>query len=100
MSFRYCFQHKNNQIEVTILPFLTDNKVVNKIDEKGLTPILWAASYGQLASIQTLYQHGANIHFKGATGENALMLAASNGHLAVIKHLISLGIDLDETDEV
>lgn len=77
-----------------------DDKIVNKIDEKGLTPLLWAASYGQLASIQTLQQHGANIHFRGPTGENALMLAASNGHLAVIKYLISLGIDLDQTDEV
>ena len=65
-----------------------------------MTPILWAASYGQLASIQTLHKHGANIHFKGSAGENALMLAASNGHLAVIKYLIQLGIDLNETDEV
>lgn len=77
-----------------------DEKLANQIDENGLTPILWASSYGQINSIETLLKQGADLKFKGPNGENALMLAASNGHLHMMKILIANGLEINDTDEV
>lgn len=74
--------------------------MVNEIDEQGLTPILWASAYGQLAAIKILHNHGAYVHYKTPSGENCLMFAAANGHLPVIKLLLSMGININDTDEV
>lgn len=73
---------------------------MNEIDDKGLTPLLWAATYGQLASVNLLIEKGANIHYKGPTGENALLLASANGHTHIVKVLLSLGANVNEVDEV
>lgn len=69
------------------------------MDEYGLTPVLWAASYGQLESLNKLKDHGANLNLKGPTSETALMLAAANGHSHVFKALIVHG-NIDDVDEV
>lgn len=64
---------------------------VNQVDKNGLTPILWAASYGQLDSVKLLQQKGGNIHYVNPQNQtNALILAAAKGHSSVVKHLLTL----------
>lgn len=78
----------------------TEQSLVDEVDDKGFTPLLWAAAYGQLASLNLLIENGANIHYKGPMGENALHLASASGHTHIVKVLLSLEVDVNETDEV
>lgn len=73
---------------------------MNKVDEKGLTPIFWAASYGQLASLKLLQAHGADVNYRGPFGETALLLASANGHSNVVKELLLRGVNVNDVDEV
>ena len=79
---------------------IADISSVNEVDQKGLTPIIWAAAYGQLAVLNLLHAHGADPHYKGPAGENALAFAAANGHSHIISHLLAWGVNVDEVDEV
>ena len=78
----------------------SDGSGVNDEDKNGLTPIQWAAFYGQMSSIKILLSHGADLHHRGASGENALMLASANGHAHVVRALLKMGADMKATDEV
>ncbi|KAI2808497.1 hypothetical protein RDWZM_005766 [Blomia tropicalis] len=76
-----------------------DSTLVNIPDDNGLTPILWAAFNGQLVSLNLLHTHGADPHYKGPSGENALSMASANGHTHVVKALLGLGVNVNATDE-
>lgn len=76
-----------------------DPHLVELQDTNGLTPLLWAAGYGQNPTVELLLGLGANPNHKSATGRTALMLAASRGFLHVVKTLIKSGVYLDEVDE-
>ena len=69
-------------------------------DENGLTPLIWAAAYGQLITIKMLLEKNANPKHKGKHGETALAFAASNGHVHVVKFLLTTCVNVDEIDEV
>ncbi|GFQ72858.1 ankyrin repeat family A protein 2 [Trichonephila clavata] len=71
----------------------------NRTDKNGLTPLMWAASYGQRATVKKLIELGANINMVGDSGETALILAASAGHAAVVKELLSFFAFIDYRDE-
>ncbi|CAL1267890.1 unnamed protein product [Larinioides sclopetarius] len=71
----------------------------NQIDQDGLTPLMWASSYGQLATVQKLLNCGASLSAIGDSGENALILACSAGHSAIVKELINNGASLDYKDQ-
>lgn len=83
-----------------LIDLIVDLSYVNKVDEKGLTPIFWAASYGQLASLKLLQAHGADVNYKGPFGETALLLASANGHSNIVKELILRGVNVNDVDEV
>ena len=70
------------------------------MDDNGLTPLLWAASYGQLPTVKLLISKGADPHTSGKQGETGLLLAAASGHVHVIKELIGHGVNVNQTDEV
>merc|ERR1712045_414426 len=72
---------------------------VNERDDKGRTPLMWSASYGQSPTISLLMRHGADIRACGYEGETALHLAASNGHHDAIRILINQGAEIDAPDE-
>ncbi|KAH9392722.1 Ankyrin repeat A protein 2 [Tyrophagus putrescentiae] len=74
---------------------------VNQSDGHGLTPVHWAATYGQLESLNRLREQGASWGARGPEDETALMLAASGGHNHVVKALIAhLGAGIiDDVDE-
>lgn len=71
----------------------------NCTDENGYTPLMWASSYGQLATVRNLLEHGATPTAKGKLGETALLFACANGHVSVLKELLKHGVDVDEKDE-
>lgn len=73
---------------------------IDEVDDNGLTPLLWAASYGQLSTVKLLLSKGANPRIKGNSGQTALLLATASGHVHVVKELIAVGVDVNQTDEV
>ncbi len=70
------------------------------MDENGFSPLLWASSYGQLPTVKLLISKGADPSIRGKHGETALLLASANGHVHVLKELIGVGVNINDTDEV
>ncbi|BES98340.1 ANK [Nesidiocoris tenuis] len=71
----------------------------NAKDEDGMTPVLWAASCGQLDALRLLVGRGgdvekANYHF----GQSALHLAAMKGHLPCVSFLVGFDANLFALD--
>eukprot|EP00285_Hemiselmis_virescens_P000683 CAMPEP_0173414882 /NCGR_PEP_ID=MMETSP1356-20130122/84560_1 /TAXON_ID=77927 ORGANISM="Hemiselmis virescens, Strain PCC157" /NCGR_SAMPLE_ID=MMETSP1356 /ASSEMBLY_ACC=CAM_ASM_000847 /LENGTH=641 /DNA_ID=CAMNT_0014377089 /DNA_START=214 /DNA_END=2140 /DNA_ORIENTATION=+ len=69
--------------------------VVKGIEEKkgdmAQTPLCTAASNGDLGNVKLLLKANANIMAKNTNGWTSLYIAASKGHLEVVKHLGEMG---------
>ncbi|XP_054159516.1 ankyrin repeat family A protein 2-like [Oppia nitens] len=76
-----------------------DGVVIDELDDQGFSPLLWAASYGQLTTVKLLISKGADINICGKHGETALLLSVANGHIHVLKELINNGVNINDTDE-
>lgn len=74
-------------------------QMVNATDANSMTPLHWAAGYGQNSTVELLLKSGSNSNYKSAGGKTALMFAASKGFFHVVKSLITDGVNLDETDD-
>jgi len=64
---------------------------VNLTTERGASPLLYASFSGHLESTQLLCEAKANIDQKSVNGETALMCATQQGHLEVVRCLLSRG---------
>ncbi|KAJ5591628.1 uncharacterized protein N7459_001997 [Penicillium hispanicum] len=62
-------------------------------DERGNTPLYWAASAGHADAARVLIANGAEPDAEGTQGLKPLHQAASNNHAAVIKVLLDAGVD-------
>jgi hypothetical protein len=76
---------------------------VSQIDDNGMTPLHWASCFrGNVPTVKCLLKHGASITERSAESMTALLCAASNGSLEVVKYLLSSegGASISETDDV
>ena len=67
-------------------PNLTDSP-----DTRGNTPLIWAATRGDTASLQELLKHGASVDFRNNNGWNALYTAVNHSRLDCTATLLSYG---------
>lgn len=68
-------------------------------DKDGRTPLLWAASSGNVEAIELLTKLKANVALQDLDGLTALHCAASRGYLECIECLLELcGSQVDQTD--
>ena len=67
-------------------PNLTDSP-----DNRGNTPLIWAATRGDTASLQELLKHGASVEFRNNNGWNALYTAVNHSRLDCTTTLLSYG---------
>jgi ankyrin repeat protein len=85
-----------NGLEVCI-QLLHDAKAdTNFRDENGETPICFAARFGHAASLEVLFQNGADVN---QCGKEALIAAAVNGHASCLNVLFKHGTDVKECEE-
>jgi ankyrin repeat protein len=65
------------------------------IDHGGLTPLLFAARVGDLASAKLLVEAGADVDDAAAYGTSATVSAAHAGNAALVRYLLEKGADPD-----
>jgi len=61
--------------------------------ERMLPKLIVLAADGDVSGLPTLLAEGHNVNEQGPAGQSALMLAARNGHAAVIDLLLARGAD-------
>lgn len=69
-------------------------------DNNGFTPLHWACYYGQLATVQSLIEAGANINEQAPEMVTPLLLAASGGHHDIVRFLLERGANSRHMDIV
>lgn len=70
-----------------------DSEIVNHIDSNNDAPLHVAARHGDLACLQLLLHHGADICVVEEFGRTPLHCAVANGHLDCVAYLLDVGGD-------
>lgn len=79
--------------------YKVDPLMVDTVDADNMTPLIWAAGYGQEPTTELLLKSGANPNHKAIGGKTALMVAAAQGFFHVVRMLINYGAHLDDVDD-
>ena len=72
---------------------LIKNSGVNTRDERGSTPLMYAAAFGSLDAMQALTAAGADVNAKNAFDSTALLACTTD--LAKVRFLIAKGADVN-----
>ncbi|KAM9831367.1 DNA-binding protein RFXANK [Neosynchiropus ocellatus] len=75
-----------------------DSSLLSKQDERGFTPLMWAAAFGEKAMVDFLLERGANPKTMAKERESALSLASSGGYVDVVETLLRHGVDVNVYD--
>lgn len=75
-----------------------DSSLLNKQDEQGFTPLMWAAAFGERAVVDFLLDKGAEPKTIAWERESALTLASSGGFVDIVKSLLGHGVEIDTYD--
>jgi len=75
-------------------------RVNSLAEDRGTSPLMEAAGHGELPYVRLLLERGADLHQQSKTMQNALILAASEGHADVVAELIKYGPNLDAVDSL
>ena len=95
---------KNNKIEEAKKMIERANnlniasELVNKDDNDGNTPLLWASTDGHLQMAKLLITNGAEVDKASNYGDTPLIAASYHGHLEVVKLLIEHQADVHLKD--
>jgi ankyrin repeat protein len=79
----------------TVSSFLRRGLSADSADMKGNTLLQISARTGDLPMVNTLLSFKANPKLRNALGETALMLAAVEGHVEVVRRLIDAGSEIN-----
>lgn len=69
-------------------------KDLNTTDEDGMTPTMWAASYGNLAALRMIVGRGGDPDKMDLMGFSSLHHSCKNGHINVASFLINYGANI------
>ncbi|XP_036378029.1 DNA-binding protein RFXANK isoform X2 [Megalops cyprinoides] len=75
-----------------------DSSLVNSQDERGFTPLMWAAAFGEIAVVEFLLEKGADPKTLARERESALSLASSGGYADIVSILLKRGVDINTYD--
>jgi uncharacterized protein len=88
---------KTGSIEQVKQQILKNNKAINEVIN-GMTPIMLAASRGDVEIIDLLFTQGADPNKRGSMKRTALQYAAEKNHIEASKRLLAYGADIDAYD--
>ena len=66
----------------------------------GYTPLIQAASEGQVDMVKILLKHGASVNAENTSGATALIFAAEKGHNEVAEILLDSGSNINKQDSL
>ncbi|XP_054835722.1 DNA-binding protein RFXANK isoform X2 [Eublepharis macularius] len=72
--------------------------LVNKPDERGFTPLMWASAFGEIKIIRCLLELGADPHALAHQRESALSLACTGGYTDIVVLLLEKNVDINSYD--
>nr|XP_054394732.1 DNA-binding protein RFXANK isoform X3 [Pongo abelii] len=85
--------------EVSALPATLDcDNLVNKPDERGFTPLIWASAFGEIETVRFLLEWGADPHILAKERESALSLASTGGYTDIVGLLLDRDVDINIYD--
>ncbi|KAF7237067.1 DNA-binding protein RFXANK [Varanus komodoensis] len=74
--------------------------LLNKPDERGFTPLMWASAFGEIETVRTMLEWGADPHILAKARESALSLASTGGYTNIITLLLQHDVDINTYDWV
>ncbi|XP_077389767.1 DNA-binding protein RFXANK isoform X2 [Festucalex cinctus] len=75
-----------------------DMSLLSKQDERGFTPLMWAAAFGEKTVVDLLLEKGADPKILARDRESALTLASSGGYADIIEALLRRDVDVNAYD--
>ncbi|EKV57225.1 ankyrin repeat-containing protein [Brachyspira hampsonii 30446] len=83
----------NGNNDVIMMLLAKDSSTINDVDNRGNTPLHWAAMKDKPETIKLLMDNGADIEAKDADGWTPLHYAAAFSSLQTVQTLVDLGAD-------
>lgn len=74
---------------------LAHGAFVDCVNERGETPLMWAAGIGNLEFAKVLIEHGSEVNLPDNYNVTALMQAVLGGNIDVVKLLLDHGADVN-----
>lgn len=74
------------------------DNLVNKPDERGFTPLIWASAFGEIETVRFLLEWGADPHILAKERESALSLASTGGYTDIVGLLLERDVDINTYD--
>ncbi|XP_026633577.1 DNA-binding protein RFXANK isoform X2 [Microtus ochrogaster] len=74
------------------------DNLINKPDERGFTPLIWAAAFGEIETVRFLLEWGADPHILAKERESALSLASMGGYTDIVRLLLDRDVDINIYD--
>lgn len=74
------------------------DNLVNKPDDRGFTPLIWAAAFGEIETVRLLLEWGADPHALAKERESALSLASTGGYTDIVGLLLERDVDINIYD--
>lgn len=87
----------NGKIEEIKQALIANKHAINDV-VNGMTPIMLAASRGNVEIIDLLFTQGADPNKRGSMQRTALQYAAEKNHIEAAKRLLSYGADINAYD--
>ncbi|KAJ1060442.1 hypothetical protein K5549_013037 [Capra hircus] len=76
----------------------TGDNLINKPDERGFTPLIWASAFGEIETVRFLLEWGADPHILAKERESALSLASTGGYTDIVGLLLERDVDINIYD--
>lgn len=75
--------------ETVMSGLVPTDRLIDKADDKGITPLMRAAAQGDLQLVKQLGAQGANLLLRDRTGKTAVGHAARNGYLEIMQEFVT-----------